>query len=1171
MPGLCIWIFCPIGAETFIRSANEIYWQQTDSKPSFTAFVERERLTNLDRVSRVVFAVQIGKDAWKLDQLTAHWSIRRGGRTVASGTCSMKAGLVDVQFGLAGLQEGRFDIAAELKDGDQVVANANTFFRYEKEELPELSGRIALNLPRGVPLKEGSFPVHCGVPFQKGALWSKGDVRVVKADGSPVPSQTVVRSRWGLNAKTSIRWLGVDFQAEKAAPWWPERKDTRYYLEYGKRVSPAVNQESGTGNKVSVAKEADGFRVDTGPLQFLVRNQGFNLLAEARLNGAPILQSNRQHGLYLIDNEGDVYRAANDLQTALMIEEQGPLRVVLRAEGWYVKDGTEGKKHSYTLPTDRLCKFITRIEAYAGKPYVRVLHSWVLTFDSHTVRLKDVGLSLPLNGASRAVFGVEGGPGIRQPVSDDGVYLIQHLPHAFSIDSGKGRQLSAGRHSEGWVSAVSAHARITVSHRDTWQRFPKEFEVLRDQIRFHIWPAHGRFHPEIDELKSDQIHKLWFAHQGKELNMAQPWDYYFAVANEIKNPSIGVYKGAGLALAGVHSSGLGSAITSDLLIHFSATAEEEKARQVARCFQAAPHALPDTKWLCKSESAGLLHPYDPENMKAAEETIEDMVKGYWETQDKTDEYGMWIYRVWHHNTYFGDGKWQLYRLYNTTHHYELFMPWMLYARSGDPFYLKQGMANIRQMTDVQMIHYDDPKYPHIEFHFGAGRLVGSTRHTNGFNTWGGDHAVLGHLTCYNGIMLAHYLTGDLRLREVVVDEWQKTILTDRANRQFSRADRSSRYVKSGARDVANTLGELIDLYQLTYRSEILALMAPTFDFFVNQHMRLWGQPLHNVLHFYGSEQAKMQLLEAVDAYRRAAGKPDDPKSVFWNHAPHEVFAMASIVSPESNAHVDAWMKADVPYRRQRARDVRAFVPRAVAFCTVPDYVLYLPRVMHAIAEAGGNVSLKQLSMSQPLPIMTRRKLGHWSQIIVREDNDQEFDISFSGSVEEAFPVKVIGPDGKLVTQATIPVGSHAGRSLKVPRDGRTGEYVIFAKPRDPKAKLLAPLTSLPEVYYCDYWAQHSHSLYFIRSKSDAPEQIQLQPHKTPARVYSSDHSELLAVTETGEWLKFKAGPKGVWLNLHSRYAHPRQPIVIAVHPERWFMPGEKSLNRKPENLPKGNP
>jgi hypothetical protein len=1151
---------------------QSVTWQQVGQTLSFRAFPEREIFSNLDRSARVIFAVQTGRKGPALDGLRVRWRLNKGAVDVCQGVTSLTSGLAAVDFALETFAPGAFTVQAQLLTGGPDAADGKSLaehqadFQIERVDVPPQSGRIPIILPRGVPSGAGAWPIHFGVPFPKGTLWQQDQVRLIDAGGTEIPVRTVVRSRWGHHPQSSIRWLGIDLQAAPAAAWWPDRKAIYATLEYGPRVKP-----SPAGPSLTVSATSGGVGVDTGPLQFTVRRKGFNLFDTLALNGKPALAPTPGHGPYLVDHEGSVYRAANDLDCDVSVEEQTGLRAVIRVEGWYVRDGATGRVARAVAPTDRLCKFITRIEAYAGKPYVRVLHTWVLTYDSHSVRLRDVGISLPLAGASRAVFGQEVGEPLAFGIEADGLRLVQHLPHAFGVESGKGKPLAEGRHSDGWVLAETASAgRIAISHRDTWQRFPKELEVLPDALKLHVWPAHGRDHPEIDPLRHEEIHKLWFAHQGRELNLAQPWETFFAVARITDNPEMGVYKGAGLALAGVHASALGTAITSDFMVHVGAgdTAAETMRRDATR-FQVAPHALAAPEWTCASEALGWVHPYDPERFPVLEQTIQDAMRGYWETGDAAGEYGMWLYRVWHHNKYLGGGKWELYRLYNATHHYEAFMPWLFYARSGDPFYLTQGAANIRQLTDVQVIHYDNPDYPHEEFHSGQKRLVGSTKHTNGFNTWGGDHGVFSHHTCYNAMMQAYYLTGDLRLRDVLL-AWQTTIVSDRANPEFARSDRSLNVREGGgARDNANALGELIDLYQMTWHPALLSLMAPMLDAYLQPNgMSTWGQPLHNLLSYYRSRQTAKQLLAGVAQARATTDdRPANPYQLWSTHCPAEVYALAALIEPRFRYDVDAYFAAQPARWNDLARRIRAQEPETVPFCTIPDNLIYLPRVMLAVARGGSDaVTIGMLQRTLSLP-MTDATLKGWTRCIIREDVDQELVLRFTGLVGQGgkggFPVKVYGPDNTCLLETEVPEGAHAPYTVNLPKDKATGQYVVFFRARDVADRLVAPLTELPEVYHVANWQQNGPTRFFTRATGDVPLAVTIGPISGQGQILDRSGSRLLAKLEWGESMSAEAGPDGLWIDLQCRYAGVTPRLILSITPERWFAPDAEKLALMP--------
>jgi hypothetical protein len=1156
------------GAAVFEIASEQVAWEQVGPQ-SFLVKSERERFDSLDRVGRFVCAVQVGKDWPKLEELSVHWQVKSGDKVLAEKTEPIAQGLLAVSFDLTQLQPGRYDINTELRQGDRVLSTANSFFRYVTVSTPSQSGRIALNLPRGVPLKTSTYPITCGVPFPKGALWSEKNVRLVTAEGTPVPAQFIVRSRWGHRNDPSIRWLGVDFQAASAVAWWPQREETKYFLEYGPKVSSAAPQR-----RVWVRETDEGYLVNTEVLRFLVRKHGFNLLDNVTLNGKPVFASSTNSGAYLVDQQGSIYRAINNKDVKLSIEEQGPLRVVIRAEGWYVKDGSDGSHQSYTLPTDKLCKFVTRIEAYAGKPYVRVLHTWINTADTFTVRFRDIGISLPVQNATSAQFGVEGSTPITEKIGKDGVHLVQHKNDAFAVES-KGKELTTGKHSAGWVLAQTANGTVGIGHRETWQRFPKELEVLPDAVKLHIWPAHGKDHPEIKETNLDQLHKLWFAHQGKELNMTMPWSYYFAVAQKVDNPSAGIYEAPGMTLAGIHSSGMGVAITSDILLLFS-PAQDAEATETANCFQTAPSALPDTKWLCDSLAVGYIHQYDPENYADLESIIADTMRGYWETQNETGMYGMWIYRSWNQH-YEGHGVWDPYRLYNATHHYDAFMPWLFYARSGDPFFLTQGEANIRLLSDVQTIHYDDPAYPQRNVQSLQGRLVGSTRHTNGYAPWGEDHGVLAHLTCYNAMILAYYLTGDLRLREVVVDEWQKTITTDRKNPQFKAANRTLR--PDSGRDNSNAIGELIDLYQLTYNPALLAYLEPMQKVQLQEPevsaMWDWGQPLSNEVLFDGTQEIQKRVDEFAQEYTASNGK----KFPWWSFK-LDPLALAAIAKPDSNYAREAYLASEPVRHLLGAASMKKH--DANWFTAVPDTLIYLPRVMYAmnLAEVrGGKATVGQLMDAQPLPKPSEEP---FARCIAREDKDQAFEIHITGYVDKnGAALRVFDPNHKKIVDTTIAPGVHSGETVTVPRDGVTGQYVIFLKDKtvdNYSPPIQAPLTTLPGEVYClpanSYWLQGGLDMkpftrFFTRSTSTRPETIALQPaRRARAQFIAANTNKVLAdhtpvdIATDADVIKADVGPQGAWVVTWGNFPVPRTPMILSVTPDRWFMPDVDKLTLK---------
>ena len=1180
-------------------ATSEQPWQQIKGTLEFTLIAERERYTTLDRSARLVFAVEAGKGGPALEDLTVDWQVRGGDQVVVRQEGRIDQGILVADISLGALPAGRYDVSARLMSGQQNLAEKSSFFRIETVPAPAREGRVALVLPAGVPIRAGTFPVQAGVPFPKGVLWNTDHVRLVDAQGKGVPCGLTVRSRWG-SGDASIRWLGVDFQPPTAEAWWPKRPVPSYFLEFG----PAVKPEAATV-KVTATDLPEGIAVDAGAISFLVRKQGFNLIDEVKVGGKPLIKSDAKQGLYLIDHEGATYRAANDAAVKVTIEERNDLRVVVRAEGWYVKDGSAGQTQSYTLPTDKLCRFITRIEAYAGKPYVRVLSTWINTFDTFSVRLRDMGLSLPL-AAKSASFGVAGQAAVEAPVAAGGVRLVQHLHDQFVVEDGAGKALTNGQRSAGWVVATGAAVTLAISHRNTWQRFPKEIEVLPDSVRLHVWPAHGKSHPDINPVAKDQIHRLWFAHQGRELNMSMPWEYFFAVSEYVKNDSNIRGKAEPQAFTGVHTSGMGTAVTSDLLIYYAGAGSAQPLRDAALCFQAGPHALADPQWTSDTLAMGYVHPYDPKNFRGLEETISDTLRGYWKTQDTGKMFGMWIYRAWHHSAYNGDGSWMPYRLFVGSHHHEAIVPWMCYARSGDPFYLTQGRANIRQLSDVQINHYTDKAYEQkCVINPNTSKLIGATFHENSLSPWGGDFEVFGHQTCYNGLILGYYLTGDLRLREVLVDEWQNTIVADRANPAIQIPFGDAGSLQQG-RDNSNPVSELLDLYQLTYDARVLAVLAPRLEVWLygskdkggSALFSFWGHPLQNVLLFMGIDEVRRSLLEGMANQRKGdmvaaprKGQAVDPDAVFattgfkgdpsllgrarvaghvWDFGDfgrsYETYAMATILDPQSSYAADGlfgWSNQRVFGQQLMRVEPKVIYPAA-------DNLRPLPRLMYALMHSTRRELAGVLGDAQPMPITW---LKTPLRSVIQEQQDQPITVHIIGRVTSSNGVEVqaFGPDGVLISRTTVPPGRQTSFEITLPKDGKTGEYVVFVDRRNDDLSL--PLTTLPEVYPLKEWGTSGDGSgprfaeYFTRSPG--PDAIDISIGGERTKFLSADKLTIQGFTDTTKKEAIvSVGPEGGWLlgtggAVFNRYAADQSAVVVSTSPERWFMPAAQSLQLEP--------
>jgi hypothetical protein len=222
--------------------------------------------------------------------------------------------------------------------------------------------RIPITVQRHAP----GAPLTFGVPFPKGALHSPDQVRVLTSSGREVPAQVTEVTTWE-PADPGIKWIWVFFFAGP---------DDHYLLEYGPGVSRARDFDA--LEVVNNQREGGLLEVTTGPMRFIVQQGETGFLKSVALDldrdgfdAADVIAegpAGRGSFVDLLDDAGiDASRA---MVTQTFIERgSGPLHAVLRVEGVY----------RYARADNNAAPFVMRIHAYAGQPYVRVLHTFVYT------------------------------------------------------------------------------------------------------------------------------------------------------------------------------------------------------------------------------------------------------------------------------------------------------------------------------------------------------------------------------------------------------------------------------------------------------------------------------------------------------------------------------------------------------------------------------------------------------------------------------------------------------------------------------------------------------------------------------------------------------------------------------------------------------------------------
>jgi hypothetical protein len=315
----------------------------------------------------------------------------------------------------------------------------------------------SLDVPLTVEETAGSArvaePVTFGVPLPKGAVRDPARLVLYGPDGKPVPAAFRVVNRWWDDTATqlpSIQWVHADFLAQVAAG-----ARSVYRLRLSDVPSPVPPAS------LRVETRDDRVTVHTGTLAFTVNRTGPLLEAPGLRDVDLLLRSDER-----------IYKASQWPGSELVVEEQNPVRVVLKRTG----------AHAWINREDRALDYVVRIIAYAGRPVIRIVYSFVNR-----------------QGREMSDF-----------VRLDGLWLQGQLEQPAAPM--KIEQLSSEPRRPGWFEAGG----IGFGLRWFWQLYPKGFEVRTGGlVRLALYPETAR--PQNIYTGVAKTHEMMLSFGGENL------------------------------------------------------------------------------------------------------------------------------------------------------------------------------------------------------------------------------------------------------------------------------------------------------------------------------------------------------------------------------------------------------------------------------------------------------------------------------------------------------------------------------------------------------------------------------------------------------------------------------------------------------------------------------
>ena len=598
-----------------------------------------------------------------------------------------------------------------------------------------MEGKQVFSIPLHVQEPSGvarsQYPITAGVPVPRGVLLSTDHVRLVGPSGEEMPLQVGRAATW---PDGSIKWMHLDFQVNLAAG-----EEVVYTVCFGEGVERAQ-----VASPLRVRDWGKRIDVVTGPLRFSVDKTRFGV-SDVRLDldgdgeFAPSGQMALEPGELFVELE-DVtgrltgrYLAGLDDRCRVTVEQAGPMRAEIRAEGWHrAEDGRSA------IP------FAVRIVAYANCPFFAVYHTFTISENPAEVFVKALGIEVPvaLNGDRH--YAVSGDEVHRGTLAEDGVCtLYQDAPEHYTVTSGS--VTAEGAQSGGWLDLNDGEKGLAVFIRDMDKLYPKALRADGAGVTVYLWPEEaGRLDLRLELTHPSPEFEAFKQAYPRQFRMSEHGGISPEEAKQVFTDDSG-------------RTAMGVAKTHELVVYLhKGDHRESGCEQMGQAFNRPLLGFVSPEWYIQTDALGKYHPYDPERFPKLEVWFEKQFEWMIRHQHEWSRwYGMMDYGDTQTRRDMVPGDWARFccRWGWLNSEVEIYLTAFLqYLRTRDRKYFDFGEALARHHMDVDTIHYHkDPKF------IGMG-------HRHDINHWGGGPGCSHQWV--QGTLLYYYLTGYGRALDV---------------------------------------------------------------------------------------------------------------------------------------------------------------------------------------------------------------------------------------------------------------------------------------------------------------------------------------------------------------------------------------------------------------------
>jgi|GEM_PF-3390218 len=623
------------------------------------------------------------------------------------------------------------------------------------------AGRIPIQVDRYLPDHRSPAPVTFGVPFPRGALAVGQPIAVLNAQNQPVAVQTSVAATWDPRGKQGVRWLHVDFQTEK---------DQQYTLVFGDDLPQKRHR---AGRNIALDNGTD-IVINTGALKGRIRKAGFDLFTGLTANNQPIVQRGRNEaysGFFMKHEKHGLLRADLDTKSTVVLEQTGPLRATIKADGWYVNKAGE-----------RFGRYSIRATFFRERMDIKLDHTWIYTGLSSEDVVTDIGIQLNMIPTSyESGYLYWGAQPIEEGVKFLGVgrkatphaSLVQDAPKRDHIeyrmiDHKTGQTTHTGGKAGGWCVLYARPIVLTAVIRDAWQQYPWEFELDDRIMRIHLWPKHGR-------------------------KMDLTWDGYWHFLNEEQKRHLAENKyhrekslDDWVNRLRTRTNATGAAKTHEVWLSFVPMKHHEfqgkpVGAQLAREVAYPVIARSDPAWNVTTGALDFCQHVttDDPRFKAEQNYQRALLHMMQSAVAQRKWYGWWDWGGYHQHLLeykegqrelnAGLGKWH--RARPKSHYGWGMFPWLNIFRGGDRDWLRYGETYTRYSADRAMCHHTDHgRVAGAEYHYDNSEV----HWLGGYIRSPGGDMPSSNLQQKDDYVYKWWLTGDRRALDVL-EMWGEQI------------------------------------------------------------------------------------------------------------------------------------------------------------------------------------------------------------------------------------------------------------------------------------------------------------------------------------------------------------------------------------------------------------